>query len=245
MTDSSRPIPRHLAVIMDGNGRWAQARGLSRGEGHKAGTESAKRMVTLCRELGIGHLTLYTLSRENLKRPQDELRNLFDLMIRFLNNELHSLLEQDIRLKVLGEPSELPFALRQVLGHAMKKTEKCRSMTLNLALNYSGRGEILRACRRLVEQGVKPGELTEERFSAELYTAGQPDPDLVIRTSGEMRISNYLLWQSAYAEFYFSEVYWPDFDGAQLEKALDAYASRQRRFGLTGEQARGEFDKAP
>jgi undecaprenyl diphosphate synthase len=240
MPDTSLPLPRHLAVIMDGNGRWAQARGLSRGEGHKAGTESAKRLVTLCRERGIEHLTLYTLSKENLKRPQDELRNLFDLMIRFLNNELDSLLEQDIRLKVLGEPEELPFALRQVLKHVMKKTEKCRSMTLNLALNYSGRGEILRACKRLITQGVKPEEVTEERFSDELFTVGQPDPDLVIRTSGEYRISNYLLWQSAYAEFYFSEVFWPDFDRAELDKALRSYGSRQRRFGLTGQQATEE-----
>jgi undecaprenyl diphosphate synthase len=238
-TESGRPIPRHLAVIMDGNGRWAQARGLSRSEGHKAGTETAKRLVTRCRELGVRHLTLYTFSKENWGRPQDEIRTLFDLLVRFLNNELKSLLEQDIRLKVLGELEDFPFAVRQVLKHVMGRTERCESMTLNLALNYSGRGEILRACRRLMEQGVKPGEVTEERFSAELFTAGQPDPDLVVRTSGEIRISNYLLWQSAYAEYYFTEVPWPDFDSAQLDLALEAYAKRQRRFGLTGEQAGG------
>jgi len=237
MTESSRPVPRHLAVIMDGNGRWAKARGLSRSEGHRAGTETAKRLVTRCRELGIAHLTLYTFSKENWKRPQDEVRTLFDLLVRFLNNELGSLVEQDIRFNVLGELDDFPFAVRQVLSHVLKKTAHCRSMTLNLALNYSGRAEILRACRRLIEQGVRPDDVTEERFSAELFTAGQPDPDLVIRTSGEIRISNYLLWQSAYAEYYFTGVFWPDFDDAQLDKALDAYAGRQRRFGLTGEQA--------
>jgi len=236
MSDSDRLIPRHLAVIMDGNGRWAQARGLSRSEGHKAGTETAKRLVTRCRELGVAHLTLYTFSKENWGRPKEEVRVLFDLLVRFLTNELKSLLEQDIRLNVLGELEEFPFAVRKVLTHVMKKTSRCRSMTLNLALNYSGRGEILRACKRLIEQGVKPDEVTEERFGAELFTAGQPDPDMVIRTSGEVRISNYLLWQSAYAEYYFTQVPWPDFDDVQLDLALAAYAARQRRFGLTGAQ---------
>lgn len=239
MPDTTRPLPRHLAVIMDGNGRWATARGLGRSEGHKAGTETAKRLVTRCRELGIAHLTLYTFSKENWGRPQDEIRTLFDLLVRFLNNELKSLMDQDIRLRVLGELEDFPFAVRQVLGHVMRKTEKCSSMTLNLALNYSGRGEILRACKRLIEQGVAAKDVTEERFSAELFTAGQPDPDLVVRTSGEVRISNYLLWQSAYAEYYFTDVPWPDFDDAQMDLALQAYASRQRRFGLTGAQAEG------
>jgi len=242
MPDTTRPLPRHLAVIMDGNGRWAQARGLGRSEGHKAGTETAKRLVTRCRELGIAHLTLYTFSKENWGRPQDEIRTLFDLLVRFLNNELKSLMDQDIRLRVLGELEDFPFAVRQVLGHVMRKTEKCSSMTLNLALNYSGRGEILRACKRLIEQGVAAKDVTEERFSQELFTAGQPDPDLVVRTSGEVRISNYLLWQSAYAEYYFTDVPWPDFDDAQLDLALKAYASRQRRFGLTGAQAEGGDD---
>jgi undecaprenyl diphosphate synthase len=225
---------------MDGNGRWAQARGLSRSEGHKAGTEAAKRLVTRCREIGVSHLTLYTFSKENWKRPEDEVRTLFDLLVRFLNNELKSLLEQNIRLNVLGELEDFPFAVRQVLKHVLKKTTKCSAMTLNLALNYSGRAEILRACKRLIAQGASPDEVTEERFSNELFTAGQPDPDLVIRTSGEIRISNYLLWQSAYAEYYFTDIAWPDFDAAQLDLALEAYASRQRRFGLTGEQASAE-----
>ena len=236
MPDLERLIPRHLAVIMDGNGRWAEARGLSRSEGHKAGTETAKRLVTRCRELGVAYLTLYTFSKENWGRPKAEVRVLFDLLVRFLKNELNSLVEQDIRLNVLGELEDFPFAVRAVLTHVMKKTEKCRSMVLNLALNYSGRAEIVRACKRLIEKGVRPEDVTEERFGEELFTAGQPDPDLVIRTSGEVRVSNYLLWQSAYAEYYFTSTPWPDFDDFQLDLALAAYGARQRRFGLTGAQ---------
>ena len=240
MDQPVRKLPRHLAVIMDGNGRWAQRRGLSRSQGHKAGTETAKALVTRARELGIAHLTLYTLSKENLRRPQDEVRTLFDLLVRFLNKELDSLVRQDIRLNMLGELDAFPLPVRQVLKHVVAKTAHCKSMTLNLALNYSGREEILSACRKLLAKGLRPQDLTEEVFSAALYTAGQPDPDLVIRTSGEVRISNYLLWQSAYAEFHFTETAWPDFDSAELDKALDDYSSRQRRFGMTGEQVRAQ-----
>ncbi len=230
-------MPRHVAVIMDGNGRWAQQRGLPRSEGHKAGTEAAKAVVTRCRELGIGHLTLYTFSRENWGRPKEEISFLFDLLTRFVTREADSLLERDIRLSVLGELAELPLAPRRALSHVIKKTAACRAMRLNLALNYSGREEILRACKALAARCVPPEDITAERFEAELYTAGQPDPDLVIRTSGELRISNYLLWQSAYSEFVFPEVLWPDFTAGEFDKALTEYRSRRRRFGLTGEQA--------
>ncbi len=236
MSGTPPALPRHLAVIMDGNGRWAQRRGLSRSEGHKAGTSSAKRLVTRCRELGIPHLSLYTFSKENWGRPQDEVTTLFDLLVLFLNRELASLVEQGIRLNVLGEWEEFPFAVRQVLKLVMNRTAEGTAMTLNLALNYSGRAEILRACKRLLEQGADPAALDEARFERELFTAGQPDPDLVIRTSGEVRISNFLLWQSAYAEYYFTDVPWPDFDQAELDKALAEFSARQRRFGLTGEQ---------
>jgi undecaprenyl diphosphate synthase len=221
---------------MDGNGRWAQRRGLPRSEGHKAGTEAAKAVVTRCRELGIGHLTLYTFSKENWGRPKEEVSFLFDLLTRFVTREADTLLQRDIRLSVLGELSDLPLAPRRALAHVIRKTAGCRSMRLNLALNYSGREEILRACRALAAKGVPPEEITGERFAAELYTAGQPDPDLVIRTSGELRISNYLLWQSAYSEFSFPEVLWPDFTAAELDKAIEEYRSRRRRFGLTEEQ---------
>ncbi|MCM0753667.1 polyprenyl diphosphate synthase [Desulfovibrio aminophilus] len=229
-------LPRHIAVIMDGNGRWAQQRGLPRSEGHKAGTEAARGVVTRCRELGIRHLTLYTLSRENLSRPAEELSFLFDLLVRFLKKETSLLLEQDIRLKVLGEVDALPFGVRQVVRSVVEKTRNCGSMTLNLALNYSGRDEILRACRALLAKRLDPAELTEEVFAAELYTAGQPDPDLIIRTSGELRLSNYLLFQGSYAELSFPDLYWPDFTPAELDKALEDYSRRQRRFGKTGDQ---------
>ncbi|GKT37412.1 Decaprenyl diphosphate synthase-like protein [Aduncisulcus paluster] len=208
------------AVIMDGNGRWAQARSLSRSEGHRAGTEAARNIVTRCRELGIEHLTLYTFSKENWARPKDEISTLFDLLTVFLKKELSSLREQDIRLKILGELSEFPFG----------------SMTLNLALNYSGRDELVRACKKMIAEGVSEKDINEESLSKYLYTAGQPDPDLIIRTSGEQRLSNYLLYQAAYSELYFTDVYWPDFTPDELDKALADYAGRQRRFGKTGEQ---------
>jgi undecaprenyl diphosphate synthase len=230
------PLPRHVAVIMDGNGRWATMRGLPRSEGHRAGVESARAIVTRCREIGIGHLTLYTFSKENWGRPAEEVKFLFDLLVRFLTKELGTLLKQSIRFKVLGELDELPLATRTVLSRVIAKTAHCQAMTLNLALNYSGREEILRACRRLAVKGVAPGDITDEALSAELYTAGQPDPDLIIRTSGEMRLSGYLLWQSAYSEFAFPETLWPDFTPAHLDAILADYRNRTRRFGLTGEQ---------
>lgn len=229
-------LPRHLAVIMDGNGRWAKSRGLNRSEGHKAGTEAAKNIVTRCRELGIEHLTLYTFSKENWARPKDEISTLFDLLTVFLKKELTSLREQDIRLKILGELSDFPFGVRQVVAHTIKKTENCKSMTLNLALNYSGRDEMVRACRKMVADGIKEEEITEESIAGYLYTAGQPDPDLIIRTSGELRLSNYLLYQAAYSELYFTDVYWPDFTPDELDKALADFKQRQRRFGKTGDQ---------
>lgn len=232
----SMSLPRHVAIIMDGNGRWATMRGLPRSEGHRAGTEAARGIVTRCRELGIGHLTLYTFSKENWGRPADEVKFLFDLLVRFLTRELDTLVKQSIRFKVLGEMDALPLATRKVLGHVIAKTAHCTEMTLNLALNYSGRDEILRACRSLIRQGVAPGEVTEERLSAELYTAGQPDPDLIIRTSGEKRLSGYLLWQSTYSEFAFPDTLWPDFTPDHLDAAISDYQHRTRRFGLTGDQ---------
>ena len=216
---------------MDGNGRWASRHGLPRTEGHKAGTRSARAVVTACRKLGIPHITFYAFSRENWSRPREEVAFLFDMLLEYLNEEVESLLERDIRLYVLGEPSELPFALRQVLRHVCSRTRDCRAMTLNLALNYSGRDEILRACARLLEQGACPDGVTPERFAQCLDTAGQPDPDLIIRTSGEQRLSNFLLYQAAYSEFYFTPVLWPDFDEACLREALDEFARRSRRFG--------------
>ncbi|MGE4293211.1 MAG: isoprenyl transferase [Desulfovibrio sp.] len=233
---SEQTLPRHIAVIMDGNGRWATRRGMKRYEGHRAGVESARNLVTHCRKLGVGHLTLYTFSTENWSRPEEEKRVLFDLLVQFLKGEVASLVEQDIRLRILGDLSRFPLAVREVLKFVLSRTASCQSMTLNLALNYGGRDEILRAVRLLAAQGLQPEEITSEAFSDALYTQGQPDPELIIRTSGELRISNFLLWQAAYSEFYFTETLWPDFSPEELDKALADFASRQRRFGKTGEQ---------
>lgn len=229
------PPLTHLAIIMDGNGRWAKARGLDRSAGHKAGTDTAREIVRECRKLEIPYVTLYTFSTENWARPKQEISFLFSLLKDFLNDELPSLLEQSIRLNILGEMDGLPLATRQVLRLVMDKTSACSAMNLNLALNYSSRNEIVQACRALLRQQVKPEALTEELFAAQLYTAGMPDPDLILRTSGELRLSNYLLFQSAYSELYFSDVAWPDFHTPHLHAALEAFASRQRRFGTTGE----------
>lgn len=235
----SEALPRHIAIIMDGNGRWAQQRGLSRSEGHRAGGQAAREIVTECRKLGIAHLTLYTFSRENWNRPRDEVSTLFSLLVEFLGDEVPRMVRENIQLRVLGEVDDLPLASRTALKSAMKRTTPAAgeaAMTLNLALNYGGRDEILRAARALVADGVRPEDVTEEAFRQRLYTAGQPDPDLVIRTSGELRISNYLLFQCAYSEFYFTETLWPDFNAEALHAALQNYAARNRRFGKTQEQ---------
>ncbi|WP_422614944.1 polyprenyl diphosphate synthase [Desulfonatronovibrio hydrogenovorans] len=224
-------MPGHLAIIMDGNGRWARQKNLPRSEGHNQGTKTARAIVEESRRLGIPHLTLYAFSKENWARPKEEVSFLFSLLSRFLQKELQSLIKQDIRLNILGEPGDLPLATRKVLEHACTKTKTNKSMTLNLALNYSGRCEIIRACRLIVQKGLDPDRITEEGFKDFLYTAGQPDPDLIIRTSGELRISNYLLYQCAYSELYFTKTLWPDFTPQELWRALEDYAHRQRRLG--------------
>ncbi len=232
----AQQLPQHVAIIMDGNGRWAQRQGLPRTEGHRAGVVAARGIVTECRTLGIPYLTLYTFSRENWNRPKEEVSTLFSLLVEFLTEEVPNMLRQSIRLNVLGEVDDLPLAARTALRHAIKRTAGGTAMTANLALNYGGRDEILRAARALVSDGVQPRDVTEEAFRARLYTKEQPDPDLVIRTSGELRISNYLLFQCAYSEFYFSDVLWPDFTPELLRQALADYAARNRRFGKTQEQ---------
>ena len=229
-------LPAHLAIIMDGNGRWAQARNLPREAGHKAGAEAVRAVVTECRKIGIRHLTLYTFSSENWNRPKTEISALFALLLDFLRQELPRLEEQGIALKVLGDLDGLPLAQRTALRHAIKRTAPGPHMTLNLALNYGSRAELVRAMRSFLREGVQPEDVTEESLAQRLYTAGQPDPDLLIRTSGEQRLSNYLLYQCAYSELYFTPTPWPDFDAAQLRLALEAYAARSRRFGKTQEQ---------
>lgn len=233
-------IPQHLAIIMDGNGRWAEQRQLPRIFGHQQGVETVREVVKECRALGIPHLTLYAFSSENWGRPAAEVAALMELLGLFLAQELETLMNEDIRLRVIGNIALLPVAVRQVLEDTIERTAGNRRLVLTLALSYGARDEILRAVQALATE-VEGGELSvaeidEQRFSAALDTAGLPDPDLLIRTSGEMRISNFLLWQLAYAELYFTEVLWPDFSAEELRRALDAFAARQRRFGLTAAQ---------
>lgn len=233
---SPSPLPVHLAVIMDGNGRWAQARGLPREAGHRAGAETVREIVTECRKLGIRYLTLYTFSSENWNRPKTEVAALFSLLLEFLGQEVPRMEREGIRLNILGDIDGLPLAARTALRHGMRRTAANDGMVLNLALNYGGRAEIVRAVQELLREGVSADDVTEENFSRHLYTAGQPDPDFLIRTSGEQRLSNYLLYQCAYSEFYFTPVPWPDFRVPQLHEALAVYGSRSRRFGKTQEQ---------
>lgn len=232
-------LPQHLAVIMDGNGRWAQRRGLPRSEGHTRGVDAVRSLLARCRTLGIPYVTVYALSRENLKRPPQEVKFLFELFIRFLKAELPDLERQGIRLGMIGDRSALPMAVRTALEYGIKKTSG-GNMLFTLALAYSGREEIMRAARALAMSGLEdnaPPEEQEKAFRRGLYNPELPDPDLIIRTSGELRLSNFLLFQSAYAEFYFSDKLWPDFDDAELDRALAHYAACSRRFGLTEAQA--------
>ena len=216
---------------MDGNGRWAMQRGLPRTEGHRAGTEAARRIVEECLNLGLNFLTLYTFSKENWNRPEQEVGFLFDLLVRFISRELPDLEKRGVRLRILGELGDLPFAARRTLAHACSRTAGGERMVLNLALSYSGREEIVRACRLYLEAGGAAAGLTPETLREYLYTAGQPDPDLIIRTSGELRTSNFLLFQAAYSELYFTDTLWPDFTPRELHGALADFQARNRRFG--------------
>jgi undecaprenyl diphosphate synthase len=233
-------IPRHLAIIMDGNGRWAEQRKLPRVFGHRRGVDAVKVIVEECRKLGISCLTLYAFSSENWGRPAEEVAALMELLSLFLQKELDNLLRQNIRLNVIGDIAQLPGEVRQVLDRTIARTAGNEQMVLTLALSYGARSEILRAVRSLVddvaEGRMTPGQVDEETFCRALDTCSLPDPDLLIRTSGEMRISNFLLWQLAYAELYFTDVLWPDFGAADLHQALEDFTSRQRRFGLTAQQ---------
>lgn len=224
-------IPEHIGIIMDGNGRWATGRGLTRSDGHRAGAETVRRVVTACRRIGVPVLTLYAFSRENWSRPQEEVSLLFSQLVDFLGRELPGMMEHGIRLRHFGGREELSLAVRKALDYAIAKTAQNTGMSLNLAINYSGREEIALACREIVKSGVKPAEVTVELVQKHLYSAGQPDPDLIIRTSGEQRISNFLLFQSAYSEYYFTEVLWPDFGEADLNDAIAGFNRRVRRFG--------------
>lgn len=225
-------VPRHIAVIMDGNGRWARRRGLPRVEGHAAAADSVKETVEACARLGVRYLTLYAFSKENWKRPWSEVRRLWGLLRDYLKKQDKVLVENDIRLLVIGERDGIPASVRRELERVEKLTRGNRGLTAILALNYSGRAEIVEAVRKLLKGGEAAGAaLDEGTFASYLQTAGIPDPDLLIRTSGEMRISNFLLWQVAYSELWVTDVLWPDFRKAHLLQAILDYQKRERRFG--------------
>jgi undecaprenyl diphosphate synthase len=236
-------LPTHIAIIMDGNGRWAKKKLLNRISGHMKGVDAVREVVTTCRELGIKILTLYAFSIENWRRPKEEVEALMALLNEYLLKEQGEMIKNNIRLSAIGRLEDLPPAVLATLQETMKMTEHCDGMTLNLALSYGGRAEILHAAKGIIsdlrEGKIKPEELSEQRFSQYLWTWGLSDPDLLIRTSGEFRISNFLLWQIAYTELYVTETLWPDFDRKELLKAIADYQSRERRFGLTSEQLNG------
>lgn len=238
----SARIPQHLAIIMDGNGRWAEARGLPRIRGHEEGAESVRAVTRAARELGVRAVTLYSFSTENWKRPADEVAGLMGLLSRYVVEERREILDNGIRLNVIGQMDRLPAPVRLGLAELMRASRENAQMVLTLALSYGGRAEIVEAAKALAKKAaagrLRVDSIDEATFAAELGTAGLPDPDFLIRTSGEMRLSNFLLWQLAYAELYVTPVLWPDFRRPQLEEAFASFGKRERRFGLTGAQVK-------
>lgn len=228
-------LPQHVAIIMDGNGRWAKSRGLPRVYGHKKGAETAKKIVIKTLELKIPYLTLFAFSKENWERPTDEVHSILELLRLYLVNEKEDIKKRKIRFKAIGDIDDFPGDLKNIIMDLERETKENQNLTLTLALSYGGRAEILKAVREIalkVEKGeIRTEEIDEAIFRKFLYTADLPDPDLLIRTSGELRISNFLLFQLAYTEFYFTSVYWPDFDETEYIKALQSYQKRERRFG--------------
>jgi undecaprenyl diphosphate synthase len=223
--------PKHVAIIMDGNGRWAAARGLPRIKGHQAGTENLRQIITACVEFGIQYLTIYAFSTENWGRPKDEVDGLMRIVGEVIDREIKELTRQGVQLRHIGRLEKLEPALRRKVLNAIKITKINDRLILSIAFNYGGRDEIVCAIRSIIADGVKPEEISDELVSKYLFTAGTPDPDLVIRTSGEMRTSNFLVWQTVYSEWYITPTLWPDFNKEELRKALEDYSHRDRRFG--------------
>ncbi|WP_406678690.1 isoprenyl transferase [Moorella sp. ACPs] len=228
-------LPRHVAIIMDGNGRWARKRGLPRVAGHRAGVESLRDIVRACVDWGIAILTVYAFSTENWKRPREEVEALMNLLVEYMRRELPELKKEGVQVRAIGRLEALPLAARQELARARRETAGNSRLILNLALNYGGRAELVDACRHIARQvlagKLRPEDIDEDALKGALYTGDLPDPDLLIRPSGEMRLSNFLLWQLAYTELWFADVYWPDFRRENLRQALLAYQQRERRFG--------------
>lgn len=235
-SDPIMVIPQHVAIIMDGNGRWAEQRGLPRLAGHRAGTENLRKIIEECINLEIKYLTIYAFSTENWQRPPEEVSGLMALLENMLDRELKSLHKNGVRIRHLGHCVGVNKRLVQKISEAVELTSGNSSLVLNVAFNYGGRDEMVRAVKRIISDGLSSAEVTEELISNYLYTAGQPDPDLIIRTSGEYRISNFLVWQSAYSEWYFTPALWPDFNEKELHQALVFFGSRERRFGQVSAQ---------
>lgn len=228
-------VPAHIAIIMDGNGRWAKSRFMPRTYGHKVGVETIRKVVKECSRLGVKYLTLYAFSTENWKRPKDEVSALMGLLVKYLRNELEELHKNNVKILTIGDISKLPQACIEELDHAKEKTKDNRGLVMSLALNYGGRNDLINAVKNIsqevVDGKISVEDIGDDLISSHLSTKESPDPDLVVRTSGEQRLSNFLLWELAYSEFYFADIHWPDFDEKELQKAIFAYQSRDRRFG--------------
>jgi undecaprenyl diphosphate synthase len=227
-----RQVPQHVGIIMDGNGRWARARGLPRAAGHRAGTENLRRVLRAAVEFGVPILTIYAFSTENWSRPEGEVKALLTILERVIDRELRELHEEGVQLRHVGRLEHLPPSLQNKVQEAIDLTKDNGRLILNVAFDYGGRAEIVDAIRRIINEGIRAEDVDESLISRYLYTAGLPDPDLIVRTSGEMRISNFLIWQGAYAEYYVTPALWPDFDKDELYRTLEAYGERERRFGL-------------
>jgi undecaprenyl diphosphate synthase len=228
-------VPAHIAIIMDGNGRWAKERGQIRLKGHQAGMEALHDIVKACSDMGVKVLTVYAFSTENWKRPAEEVSGIFALLVRYVAKELKELKENNVRIRLLGDIAPLPDAARKAVLEAVNDTAEDTGLVFNIAINYGGRAEIVRAAKQLAQQAkegaLDPEDISEDMFAEQLYTAELPDPDLIIRTGGELRLSNFLTWQSAYSEIYVTDTYWPDFTPEKLMEAIEAFSSRDRRFG--------------
>lgn len=235
--ESRERVPTHIAIIMDGNGRWALSRGLPRLAGHRAGTENLRRVIEACVEFGIKYLTIYAFSTENWGRPYEEVQGLMRILEDVIDRELQQLHDQGVQLRHIGRLDRLSPSLREKVLKAIERTRNNTRLILNVAFNYGGRDEIVCAIQRLIADGVKAEEVTDDLVSQYLFTAGLPDPDLIIRTSGELRGSNFLIWQGAYSEWYFTPTYWPDFDKEELGRALEEFKQRERRYGRVSQSA--------
>lgn len=236
-SEQSADVPRHVAIVMDGNGRWAKRRFMPRGMGHKAGVDALVKVVQACSDRGIGYLTVFAFSSENWKRPEQEVSGLMSLLLKALSKHLTRLCADGVRVRVVGDLDTVSESVRNALLDAQRATEHNSRLVLTVAFNYGGRWDILQATRRLLSMGTSANQVTEALLSQHMAMSYAPDPDLLIRTGGEVRLSNFLLWQSAYSELFFSDCLWPDFDAQELDKALVAFAARERRFGDVGESA--------